>query len=370
MKNKFYKLIVTILTLIVAGSFFVACTEKEGEKKYDHLVTFDYNVGNLGEGFDNQYLGVMDGSVVAIKPGYSDAYKEASLKDYYIEGWYTAKTDSEGKVIVGEDGRVVLEEKWDFENNTVSGNITLYANFVQQAALIITGGDKDVTYTGLPGATKTKPSAVLAPKKAGYTFLGYYADAQYTQEFSWPYTFEAGVTTYVYARFMEGEWAMVSTAEEFTLALSAKKNIYVTDNIDFTGKKWPKGMTYGGEIAGNGYTLSNINLELEASKSFKDNFGLFGMLTATANLHDFKIDNAKISFTDGGFVSVEYKVAMLAWKVEAGARLTNISVSGEIVQGKIEDASAVEYFQTIAVDQGAIITDCTFENITLPSKNE
>ena len=86
-------------------------------------------------------------------------------------------------------------------------------------------------------------------------------------------------------------------------------------------------------------------------------------------MHDFKIDNAKISFTDGGFVSVEYKVAMLAWKVEAGARLTNISVSGEIAQGKIEDASAVEYFQTIAVDQGATIENCTFDGIMIPSND-
>ena len=91
----------TMLTLIVASVSFIACDEQSQEKKYDHLVTFNYNIGNLGDAIDNQYLGVMDGSIVAIKPGYSDAYKEASLKDYYIEGWYTAKTDSDGNVLVG-----------------------------------------------------------------------------------------------------------------------------------------------------------------------------------------------------------------------------------------------------------------------------
>lgn len=369
MKNKFYKLIVTILTLIVAGSLFVACDDQGEDKKYDHLVTFNYNVGNLGDGFENQYLGVMDGSVVAIKPGYSDAYKEASLKGYYIEGWYTAKTDGEGKVIVGDDGRVQLDEKWDFETGTVSSDLTLYANFVQQASLIVTGGDKDVTYTGLPGSTKTKPSNVLAPKKAGWTFLGYYADAEYTQEFSWPYQFEAGVTTYVYARFMEGEWSMVSNADEFTLALAAKKNIYVTADLDFTGKDWSKGISYGGEIAGNGHTFSGISLELEASKSFNKNFGLFGTLTATANLHDFTIENAQISFTDGGFMSVGYKVAMFAWEMEAGAKLTNITVSGGITQGSVEPTSVVEYYKASANDKGAVITNCNFDNITLPTND-
>ncbi len=371
MKNKFYKLIVSMLTLIVTCSFFVACNDSESGKKYDHLVTFNYNVGNLGEGFENQYLGVMDGSIVAMKPGYSDAYKEASLKGYYIEGWYTAKTDSDGNVIVGQDGRVTLDEKWDFEKDTVSGNVTLYANFVQQASLVIKGGDKDVVFNGLPGSSRKEPSSALAPKKNGYTFLGYYTDDTYTQKFTWPYVFEAGVTKNIYALFMEGEWRIVSTADDFILALAAKKNIYVTGDIDFTAKKWPTGLNYSGEIAGNGHTFTGINLEIEASKSFNSNFGLFGTLSSTANLHDFTIENAQLSFSDGGFISVEYKVALFAWKMEAGAKLTNVTVSGIVTKGSVNNASAVEFFDMCANNQAANedITNCNFENITLPEEN-
>ena len=369
MKKKFYKLIVTMLTLIVACSCFVACNDEKSEKKYDHLVTFNYNVGDLGDGFQSQYLGVKDGSLVALKPGDLETYKEASLKGYYIEGWYTAKTDSDGKVIVGDDGRVVLDEKWDFAKDTVSENMTLYANFVQQASLIIVGGDKEVPFNGLPGSTRKEPSSALAPKKTGYTFLGYYTDEDYTQEFVWPYTFEAGVTTIVYARFMEGDWSIVSTADDFILALSAKKNIYVTANLDFTGKKWPTGLNYGGEIAGNGYTFTGINFAIEASKSFNSNFGLFGTLNSTANLHDFTIENAQVSFTDGGFVSVEYKVALFAWKMEAGAKVTNVTVSGAITKGSMNGASAVDFYKGCTNDGGAILTNCNFENITLPEEN-
>ncbi len=365
-KNKFCKIILTILTLIVASSFLGACRDQAQAKKYDHLVTFNYNVGELGEGFENQYLGVKDGSIVAIRPGQLPDYKEASLKDHYIEGWYTAKLDDKGEPIVGTDGRVVLDQKWDFDKNTVSGNMTLYANFVQQALLVIKGGDKDIEYSGNPGSKKDKPTPVLAPKKAGYTFLGYYVDENFTEEFAWPYTFEAGVTMEVYARFMEGEWALVSTAKEFITALAAKKNIFVMEDLNFTDQTWVKGITYGGEIAGNGHKLTGITLDIEASKSFKQNFGLFGTLSTTANLHDFTIEDAQITFTDGGFKSVEYKVAMFAWKMEDGVKVTNVTVTGEIVKGQVDEDSAIDFYKSCAIDEGATITNCNFEGITLP----
>ena len=365
MKNRFYKIIVTILTLIVASSFFVACNDGEDAKKYDHLVTFNYNVGNLGDGFESQYLGVKDGSIVAIKPGYSDAYKEAALKGYYIEGWYTAKVDDNGNVIVGVDGRVELDKKWDFESDTVSGDITLYANFVQKATLIITGGDKDVVFDGLAGKSERVPDMIDQPKKAGYTFLGYYTDETYEEEFVWPYVYQEGETKYVYARFIEGVWSIVSTPEQFTAALSAKKNIYLTADLDFTGKKWASGISYNGEIAGNGHKITGVNVNLEASR-LTEYSALFGELKATAYVHDLTIENVSVSFTDGGFKSPFYKVSMLATKIEAGARLTNVTVSGVVTQGSLVQDSAVEYYKVSANDQGATMTGCNFESITTP----
>ncbi len=366
MKNRFFKILVTMLTLIVASSFFVACDDEGTEKKYDYLVTFDYNVGNLGEGFESQYLGVKNGSVVAIKPGYSDAYKEAALKGYYIEGWYTAKTDSEGKVMVGDDGRVVFDKKWDFERDTVSSDITLYANFVQKATLIITGGDKDVVYNGLAGKSEKIPDLIDQPKKAGYTFLGYYTDETYEEEFAWPYVYQEGETKYVYARFIEGVWDIVSTPEQFTAALSAKKNIYLTADLDFTGKKWASGITYNGEIAGNGHTITGVSVKIEAVRTSQQYAGLFGALGSSAYLHDLTIENVQVSFTDGGFMSPFYKVSMLSTKLEEGSRLTNVTVSGVLTQGSLVPNSAVEYYKVTSNDQGATLTDCNFEGITIP----
>lgn len=371
MKKTLKKIILIMLGAIVAGTLFAACNGGENERKYDHLVTFDYNVGELGETIESQYLGVMDGSVVAIKPGYSDSYKEGTLQGYYIEGWYTAKTDADGKPLKGEDGRVEFDKKWDFDKDTVSADTTLYANFVQQASLVIKGGDEDKVFTGLPGTTRKEPSSALAPKKNGWTLLGYYTDDTYTEEFSWPYTYEAGVTTTVYARFMEGEWSIVGDAADFANALYANKNIYLTSDIDFSQTEWPAGISYGGEIDGNGHTLTGITIELEGSKSVQTNFGLFGTLYETANLHDFTIESVQASFTDGGFKIIDCKVALFAWKAEAGAKITNVTVSGTLTEGSIHAETDVTYATSIAVDEGAVIdATCDFTQIALPQTNE
>ncbi len=368
MKNKFLKLLCSTLAVIVASSFFTACRDEKVEKKYDHLITFNYNVGSLGEALEAQYLGVMDNSYVAIQPGHSDAYKEGVLAGYYIEGWYTGKTDSEGNPVVGSDGRVELLEKWDFAANKVTADVVLYANFVQQAGLIIQGGDKEIAYSGQPGSIRKEPSKALAPKKKGYTFLGYFEDEGYKTPFVWPYTFEAGVTKTIYAYFLEGEWEVVSTAAQFVDGYRAGKNLYVTEDLDFSEiTDWPL-ISYNGEIAGNNHTFSGIDIKIETSKTNKENFAIFGALGAQASLHDFTIENASISFNDT-FVNLDYKVAMLAWKAEAGAKLTNLTVSGSITQKSLQAGSVVKYYEKIAIDGGAVINDCTFTDITLPSQD-
>ncbi len=368
MKNKLYKIIITILLVLTASTLFAACVEGGGGKQYDHLITFDYNV----EGIEDQYLGVKDNSLVALYPGkegYDNKFPAEPLEGYYIEGWYVGKTDGEGRPVVGEDGKVELLEKWDFENNRVSSSLTLYANFVPRATLIITGGDEDKVEQEIPGTVFQKPSATVAPKKKGWTFLGYYTDETYTTEFTWPYIFEAGVTTTVYAKFMEGTWSLVSTADEFISAYSRGRNIYVTADLDFSGKTFPA-VSYNGEINGNGYKLGNISVSFETKKNTQTNFAIFGTLGAKAYLHDFIIENAAMSFKyDGRFPAVDCRAALLVWKAEAGAKLENLTVSGTLTQATGSQGT-VEYHKLIAHDNGAIVTNCSDAGIVIPTTNE
>lgn len=377
MKNKIFKILILSVVAIISLTLFAACGIGETERKYDHLITFNYNVGDHTKGgladskiYPDQFLGVMTGGKIALKPGGNESFKELVLNGYFIEGWYTAKTDEAGNPVVGDDGRVALDTKWDFEADTVSSDITLYANFVQKATLIITGGDSDLRYDQEPGTIKREPSTALQPKKIGHTFIGYYIDADYKTPFVWPFTFEAGETV-VYARFMEGDWALASTADEFIRGYQGNKNIYVTADLDFTGKKWPS-LPYNAEIDGNEHTLSGISTLLEFSKKNSTNLALFGTLGSKANLHDFTIANASIEMKWVMQAREDNcKLAMLAWNAEAGCKITNVTVTGTIkaknnsmLEGSQIDFAAID--KVIAQGrENATITKCNFDGITV-----
>lgn len=366
-KHLFAKAFLTISAVSCFAFGTAACADGEGNK-YDYLVTFDYNVGALAEDCADQYLGVKEGGRVAIQPGYNESFKEQTVTGYYNEGWYLAQTDAEGNPVVGDDERVSLGKKWDFAADTVTENITLYANLVQKPTLTIIGGDETIVWDALPGATRRRPSSSLQPKKEKATFYGYFVDEQYTTPFVWEsneaYTYEAGVHTTVYARFLEGTWSIVKTAAEFNSALSGTNNIYVDDDLDFSQTAFVAGKEFGGEINGNNHTLTGIACTFNGTKNRNENFGLFGTLKATANLHDFTVANAEVTF-GCTFANPNYTAALFAWKIEQNAKVTNVTVSGTVQKGTMEQGSAVELSAMCSVNGGAVITGCNFSGVTV-----
>lgn len=371
MKNKFYKILTLTVIAILSLALFAACDKGETEREYDYLVTFNYNVGNLADAtaYGNQYLGVMSGKTVALKPGENDNFKEAVISGYFIEGWYTAKLNEDGTPVVGADNRVEFDKKWDFDTHTVSSDITLYANFVQQAKLVVkdaVDGSVVKEYVGKPDDVRRKPSSALQPKKDGWTFVEYYVDQEMTTVFNWPYTYVAGEKV-IYGRFLEGEWALVDTPEKFTTALGGNKNIYLLNDLDFTGKKWGS-MSYNSEINGNGFKLSNITAELEYSQRNSVNLALFGALGENANLHNFTIENANVSVV-WARQAINCNVALFVWKAEAGATIKNVVVSGTLRKGTLpegSDAPEDVFKSAIAIgESNATIENCDFSGIQI-----
>ncbi len=367
-KHFFAKLIVTISAALCFAFGLAACSEDGGGKQYDYLVTFDYNVGALSDNeYTQQYLGVKSGGKVAIQPGYSDSFKEQVITGYYNEGWYLAQTDGEGNPIVNEDKRVALGEKWNFASDTVTADVTLYANLLQKPTLTIVGGDERIVWDGLPGEVRRRPSAALQPKKENATFYGYFEDELYTKPFVWEsdkaYTYEAGVHKTVYARFLEGNWSIVKTASEFNNALTGNNKIYVDADLDFTQTPFIAGKEFGGEINGNHHKLTGISCTLTGTKNRTGNFGLFGTLKASANLYDFTAENASVAFTSN-CANPDYKTALFAWKIQSGARLTGLTVTGTVQKGSLMAGSAVVLYGFCAIDEGAVQSECDFTGIT------
>jgi hypothetical protein len=266
----------------------------------------------------------------------------------------------------------LLDKKWDFASDRVTENMTLYADLQVTPTLTVkVDGGTDLTFSGTPGDKKTRPSDKYAPQKDGYTFYDYYEDEACTVKFSWPYTFTSEDKT-VYARFIEGEnWKVVTTAQEFknAIALNSSAKIYVDADLDFSETSWTYGLEFNGEINGNGHKVTGISCTYSASKNTQSDFGLFGVLKSNAYIHDWTIENAQATFT-ASFKSLEYKVALFAWKAEAGVKIENVTVSGTLAQGKMDDDikkySEIEMSQFIAIGENlATVTNCDYSGVVI-----
>lgn len=304
-----------------------------GEAPYDHLVTFDYNYGNLEANCPTQYLGVRDGGLVSIQPGYSDAFTLYEIKGHYLEGWYTAKTDGEGKPLKdSKTGMVLLDSKWDFETGTVGADMTLYARWVAESVLSFVDretGELLYSMRATPGTSRKLPvqaEGAIIEKMPGHTVYGYFADAECTQPFTFPHIFGETDET-VYVSLLEGTWLIVRTPAAFQKGVNAGANLYLDADLDFSqvATGWQV-RDFGGTLNGNGHTIRGITLTLEGSRNKSNNFALFGTLRSKAYLHDVTFADVNISFS--AKVNGTYAVAGFAWAAESGARVENVTLTG------------------------------------------
>lgn len=320
------------LTAAAAATFtlaLVGCSGGSGKADYDHVVTFDYNVGyllgepeteaekeKLANQYPNQYLGVKDGTPIVLKPGEKDGFKLAVVEGYEFNGWYLPQSyDANGEPVRGEDGCVILGREWNFRAK-VTEDITLYASFVIKVQLTVEGiavaedgttsaveldsrvqKNLEALLRGPVGSGFTRPTgSSYIPKATGYTFVEYYKDEALTEIFDWEnYTIEGDDT--VYAKFRVGNWAFdVATAKDFNSAISTNQSITLADDINFEGVEWIENRNYSGIIEGNNHTVSNIICVWDGS-SFNSEFALFGTLGETFKIKDVTFENISLSFT-------------------------------------------------------------------------
>lgn len=335
MKKKLIQIALAVLCALTLSLAFVGCTGGNRGKKYDYLVTFNYNVGTLQESaVEDRYLGVKENSLIPIKPGDAD-FAGATIQGYYVASWHLPQTNSDGSLKMGEDERVLLGAAWDFPTQRVDKNITLYADLKPYSRLTIKGGDADVELRSENFTSGFAPRPdVLQPTKSGYTFFEYYEDEACTQPFTWPYNFD-GENKTIYAKFIEGDWTLVRTAEEFNGALDAaeKKAIYLCNEIDFTGVEWKPNRAFGLEINGNGHAVKNIAFSFDFSRNSSRTLALFGSLNG-ANVHDITFENVSVNVKIINEQTRAYAVAPFATVMNEQTALSKVKITGALTVTK------------------------------------
>lgn len=351
MKTKKILLVIFTVAFCAATALFLTgCGSASSKRKYDYLVTFDYNVEGLGEtNVKTQYLGVNKNSKI-VEPGYfgNELFEKGLIAGYFNDGWYTAKLDENGAPLKDENGRVQVDKKWDFKNDVVTSDMTLYANFRKNITftIVVEGGENKV-FNGAPGASLRRPTRKSEiPSKEGSTFIDYYTDETYTTKFTFPYTY-TDEDARCYAKFIEGEWELIETVEDFMdlMVGNITKDMYVlAEELDFTGVKFVdpiyKTTFFGSDINakfyGNGCVFKNMTVEMKVRGS-NDTYAysLFKTIGERAEIKDVTFENLKVSITTIASVSLPTdEVALFANVIEEGAKIENVAFRNCTLEGK------------------------------------
>jgi len=270
---------------------------------------------------------------------------------YHIEGWYKTKTTN-------EDGSITYSDKWDFANDKMTlDGVTLYAkweiNRVYTYELYYIDKDGKEVYLDkyeVEEGDKFKDVFLEVKDVEGFTSLGYLDENgnKWNDKFTHPGG-DQDLAIKVYLDLIEGEYTTVKTRRQFTSAISKNANIYLLNDIDLDGYELCFD-SYSGTILGNGYKLSNFEVEYDSSKG-----GLKEGFDSTTGLKDhlyvslfFELENVVIKdltfenmLIDINTTYSQIKkiiVAPLAIKA-SNTTLENVNITGEILLTKTPECA-------------------------------
>ena len=219
-------------------------------------------------------------------------------QDYDFAGWYHVVTDANGNIVYEEnevDGITYMKlgEKVDFSKtidegehwylcaawtprvkvkmklvcDTLSENETIKGKFGDKDAELKNG---DIVHE-FSFSTKGKVESVSESWKPSFeaengTYVAYYADQACTQEVQWPIVNTENTDVFIYAKYLEGAWTVLRTADDITgklfgfAATQSETKFYLYDDIDATGKTVTPLDGFAATLEGNGHTISGLTV--------------------------------------------------------------------------------------------------------------
>lgn len=396
-KSKRVHHILALIVLIAGMIIMSACSIKDNavnpsDWDYDCTVVYDALGGTINSrGIRETYY--MKNSYVFKPSGTTNMLIEPVKDGYVLAGWYTAKED-----IKDSNGNVTgysfkPEDRWDFDEDKVQGDMTLYARWIPQGRVEYIDAEngnvmfaKNITENSpvqeLSGAAQT-----LIAKK-GYTFSGYYYDSSCTIPYDFSqYTHKALIPSneVIFSQlyeefpqfFKKVEYVEPSTQEGN--AESANPDLFInklgyeltTDNesdrakirerkdqlydeaIDYYVSNTADKRIYMKYVEGNYARIVNLD-DLKVSGKY----GFFGK-DRNGNEVDGYIIGKDIDF-DG--VSVEMAESFKGKIYGNGHSFKNITISVSSRKVDTDKSKSVGLFLSL---DGAYIEDLTFENMNV-----
>ena len=139
----------------------------------------------------------------------------------------------------------------------------------------------------------------------------------------------ANQTMKLYLECREGDWYKIYNAKQLLDNWSVSGHYELMADLDFAELYWKDSAMYGnfsGSIVGNGHTIKNVSME--HTNPNKTNVGLFGSISATAEIRDVNFENIALTVKTGSKKGSDVMCALFAGVVESGAKLENVKLTG------------------------------------------
>ena len=333
------------LTFVLSG-----CSGGTDELEGKNIVTFEVNGGILSYGTSSTKTSVKfayhPGTYI-LDPSEDIPNYSLSRSGYDFTGWYT-------------DEDCTPSSKWDFDTAFDVPELTLYAGWEKSVKhtysvyYVEESGNEPVRLGGYDASEGETFSdwRDIASLRDGYTCIGYYFDRELSIPWDQSFTHPGGesdLDVAVYADYIKGEWELVSNYDQLKSAVSSS-NVYLTADIDCGGKEFSVG-TFSGIFNGNGYKISNFSVSKGGAASTPTS-AIFKKLTSEAEIVNVTFENVTYNFTDikqsTATIKVTPKVAALAVEMQAGAKVSGVSITGKIITnytGELPCVNSVYFYE-------------------------
>ena len=314
------------LTVLLSG-----CGKEEQSLDGLYIATFELKGGTLEtptSSVSTKINFAYHPDTVVLNPCELNGYK-LTRNGYVFTGWYTDESCSESS-------------KWDFNSLISDEKITLYAGWKEAIKLSYTlyyfDDNNNKVLLGeyaVESGDRFEDWRFFAKNRTGYTPLGFFSDPECTVEWDKSFTHpgtDEDLEIPVYVDYLKGLWTFVDSLDALKKAVSANANIQLTADIDCQGAVLSLG-DYGGELAGNGKTISNFTVE-KSKRNTTYSCSIFNNLLNGANIHDVSFTNVTYSL-NGVQNATVIKLAALAVSCQGKGNIevaiSNVTVIGNIV---------------------------------------
>ena len=143
----------------------------------------------------------------------------------------------------------------------------------------------------------------------------------------------------VYVVLEKGTKYRIETADQLISHASVDGIYEIKDDLDFTDKKWPSifsvGTFTGKMFSTTGNTFKIKNATATISNEMASACGLFGTVSATAEIKNLTFENTTVDLAYVGQRQRNRKYAMFAGNIAEGAKIEGVTIDGTFKIGAI-----------------------------------